>query len=32
MTDPDIDKALDPVFVFIRRTTNLFELVKRRSN
>ena len=27
---PDIEKALDPVLVFIRGTTNLFELVKHR--
>ena len=27
---PDIEKALDPVLVFIRGTTNLFELVERR--
>ena len=27
---PDIEKALDPVFVFIRGTTNLFEFVERR--
>ena len=27
---PDIEKALDPVLVFIRETTNLFELVERR--
>ena len=26
----DIDKALDPVLVFIRVTTNVFELVERR--
>ena len=26
---PDIEKALDPVFVFIRGTTNLFEFVVR---
>ena len=25
---PDIEKALDPVLVFIRGTTNLFELVE----
>ena len=27
---PDIEKALDPVLVFIRGTTNLFEFVERR--
>ena len=27
---PDIEKAPDPVLVFIRGTTNLFELVERR--
>ena len=27
---PDIEKALDPVLVFIRGTSNLFELVERR--
>ena len=27
---PDIEKALDPVLVFIRGTTSLFELVERR--
>ena len=27
---PDIEKALDPVLVFIRGATNLFELVERR--
>ena len=27
---PDIEKALDPVFVFIRRTTHLFEFVEHR--
>ena len=26
---PDIEKALDPVLVFIRGTTNLFELEER---
>ena len=26
----DIDKALDPVIVFIRGTTNIFEFVERR--
>ena len=26
---PDIEKALDPVLVFIRETTNIFELVER---
>ena len=26
----DIEKALDPVLVFIRRATNLFELVERK--
>ena len=25
MAGPDIEKALDPVFVFIRGTANLFE-------
>ena len=29
-TGPDIEKALDPVLVSIRGTTNLFELVERR--
>ena len=28
--EPDIEKALDPVFVFIRETTNLFEFVDRK--
>ena len=27
---PDIEKALDPVLVFIQGTTNLFEFVERR--
>ena len=27
---PDIEKALDPVLVFIRETTNLLEFVERR--
>ena len=27
---PDIEKALDPVLVLIRGTTNLFEFVERR--
>ena len=27
---PDIEKALDPVFVFIWGTTNIFEFVERR--
>ena len=27
----DIEKALDPVFVFILRTANLFEFVYRRN-
>ena len=27
---PDIEKALDPVLVFIRGTTNLFEFVESR--
>ena len=27
---PDIEKALDPVFVFICGTTNLFEFVEHR--
>ena len=27
---PDIEEALDPVLVFIRGTTNLFEFVERR--
>ena len=27
---PDIEKALDPALVFIRGTTNLFELVEHR--
>ena len=27
---PDIEKSLDPVLVFIRGTTNLFEFVERR--
>ena len=27
---PDIEKALDPVLVFTRETTKLFELVERR--
>ena len=27
---PDIERALDSVLVFIRGTTNLFELVERR--
>ena len=27
---PDIEKALDPVLVFIRGTTNLFEFAERR--
>ena len=27
---PDIKKAIDPVLVFIRKTTNLFEFVERR--
>ena len=27
---PDIEEALDPVLVFLRGTTNLFELVERR--
>ena len=27
---PDIEKALDPVLVFIRGTTKLFEFVDRR--
>ena len=27
---PDIEKVLDPVLIFIRGTTNLFELVERR--
>ena len=27
---PDIEKALDPVLVFIKGTTNQFELVERR--
>ena len=27
---PDIEKALDPVLVCIRGTTNLFEFVERR--
>ena len=27
---PDIEKALDPVLIFIRGTTNLFELVECR--
>ena len=27
---PDIEKALDPVLIFIRGTTNLFEFVERR--
>ena len=26
----DIEKVVDPVLVFIRRTTNLFEIVQRR--
>ena len=30
MAGPDIEKALDPVLVVIRGTTNLFELVERR--
>ena len=29
-TGPDIEKALDPVLVFIRGTTNLFEFVECR--
>ena len=29
-TGPDIEKALDPVLVFIRGATNLLELVERR--
>ena len=29
-TGPDLEKALDPVLVFIRGTTNLFEFVERR--
>ena len=28
---PDIEKASDPVFVFIWRTTNIFEFVERRN-
>ena len=27
---PDIEKALDPVLVFLRVTANLFEFVERR--
>ena len=27
---PDIEKALDPVLIFIRGATNLFEFVERR--
>ena len=30
MAGPDIEKALDPVLVFIRGTTNQFESVERR--
>ena len=32
MAGPDIEKALDPVFVFIRGTANLFEFGERRSH
>ena len=27
---PDVEKSLDPVFVFIRGTTNLFKFVEHR--
>ena len=27
---PDVDKSLDPVRVFIQRTTNIFEIIERR--
>ena len=30
MAGPEIEKALDPVLLFIRGTTNLFEFVERR--
>ena len=29
-TGPDVEKALDPILVFKRGTTNLFEFVERR--
>ena len=28
---PDKEKALDPVYVFIRGTTNIFDFVERRN-